>query len=119
MIEYHQEPRLQCKTLFATHYHELQIWNSYSRVINLGMDVLEGATVWHFYTGLCPAAPTGAMGFTLPNWQEYGTGIRRARDLKRWKMEASPEQASIVDERTLAPDYSEIIDELRSLDIRA
>jgi DNA mismatch repair protein MutS len=50
LVEYiHNEPRLRCRTLFATHYHELtRLSDSLARLVNLHMAAIEhkGAVVF-------------------------------------------------------------------------
>ncbi|MGI5836729.1 MAG: MutS-related protein, partial [Chloroflexota bacterium] len=124
VIEYlHQEPRLQCKTLFATHYHELtDLEQLLPRVINLRMDVLEEGGRVAFLHRVVPGSADRSYGIHVAQLAGVpGPVIRRAREILEAleNGKASPRTTSIVDERTLASDYSEIIDELRSLDIQS
>ena len=66
----HNHPRLRCKTLFATHYHELtQLSELLPHIRNYNVAVAEEKGQGRSSCGAsCQAAPTGAMASTWLNW---------------------------------------------------
>ncbi|MDP8921344.1 MAG: DNA mismatch repair protein MutS, partial [Chloroflexota bacterium] len=59
----HESPRLGCKTLFATHYHELaELGDSFERVTSLQMEVLERGEDVVFLHHVAPGAADRSYG---------------------------------------------------------
>ena len=76
VVEYiHNAPRLGCKTLFATHYHELtELERVLPRVRNYHVDVLEEATGSSSCTRSCRAAPIAPTASTSPTGRHPESG---------------------------------------------
>jgi DNA mismatch repair protein MutS len=121
VIEYiHDEPRLRCKTLFATHYHELtELEGLLPRVRNLRMDVLEEGDRVVFLHRVVPGGADRSYGIHVAQLAGVPAPvIRRAREILR-QLEAGgdrpAEAAPPFGARDL--DHSALLDELRSLDV--
>ncbi len=73
VVEYiHNAPRLGCKTLFATHYHELtELAEILPRVRTYRMDVLEEGDRVVFLRQVVPGAPTAPMASMSPSWPAF------------------------------------------------
>jgi DNA mismatch repair protein MutS len=79
----HNAPRLGCRTLFATHYHELtELEAILPRVRCCTMDVLDDGDKVVFLRRVVPAPPTAPTASTSPSWRaSRGPSVRRAREV--------------------------------------
>ncbi len=123
VIEYlHEEPRLRCKTLFATHYHELtELEGVLPRVRNLRMDVLEEGDRVVFLHRVVPGGADRSYGIHVAQLAGVPAPvIRRAREILH-QLESNGVQGSGEAGRveTLRTDLAELISELRGLDVAA
>ncbi len=123
VIEYlHEEARLRCKTLFATHYHELTLLEGLlPRVVNLRMDVLEKGDRVVFLHRVVPGGADKSYGIHVAQLAGVPPAvIRRARQILR-ELEQSGDvvrggaEAEGPERQTV--DLSELAEELRALDI--
>ena len=123
MIEYlHDEPKLRCRTLFATHYHELtELERLLPRVRNLRMDVLEEGDRVVFLHRVVPGGADRSYGIHVAQLAGVPAPvIRRAREILQL-LEASdgagPARVLDKPERQCRPDYSEVAKAIAELDI--
>lgn len=124
VIEYlHQEPRLSCKTLFATHYHELtDLEGLLPRVKNLRMDVLEEGGRVAFLHRVVPGGADKSYGIHVAQLAGIpGPVIRRARQILESleTSDGSAAPAPVIAWKSAGSDHSGLVDELRSLDIQS
>lgn len=121
VIEYlHEEPRLRCKTLFATHYHELtELEGLLPRVRNLRMDVLEEGDRVVFLHRVVPGGADRSYGIHVAQLAGVPAPvIRRARRILE-QLEAArgaEEGQGIHGPEANRPDYSDLASALRGLD---
>ena len=122
VVEYlHDEPRLRCKTLFATHYHELtELGSLLPRVRNLRMDVLEEGDRVVFLHRVVPGGADRSYGIHVAQLAGVPAPvIRRARQILH-ELEAGRAQAAAAETtqaNQLASDYSDLVAEIRGLDL--
>jgi DNA mismatch repair protein MutS len=86
IVEYvHDAPRLGCRTLFATHYHELtELAKSLARVRNVRVDVLEDGDRVVFLHRVVPGGADRSYGIHVAELAGIpGTVLQRARELLR------------------------------------
>ncbi len=142
----HEDPRLGCRTLFATHFHELtELEALLPGVVNLRMDVLEEGDRVVFLHRVVPGGADKSYGIHVAQLAGVPAPvIRRAREILA-NLEASSSHAAVLPVRTDAaahregrdtaleetgcscetcnahtlvrPDHSEIIDTLKHIDI--
>ncbi|MFN2236325.1 MAG: DNA mismatch repair protein MutS, partial [Anaerolineales bacterium] len=126
MVEYlHNHPRLQSKTLFATHYHELtQLADLLPGVTNYNVAVSEADGEVVFLHKIVPGGADRSYGIHvaqlagLPN-----PVIQRAREILQ-QLEISSGKAvkiekHIPQQMNLFPETNPLLDELRNLDINS
>ncbi|MGE5619263.1 MAG: DNA mismatch repair protein MutS [Sphingomonadaceae bacterium] len=121
VIEYlHEEPRLRCKTLFATHYHELtELEALLPRVRNLRMDVLEEGGRVVFLHRVVPGGADRSYGIHVAQLAGVPAPvIRRARQIL---CELETKGAKVIGPETLGAgqvpeEHLRAIEELRDLD---
>lgn len=123
VIEYlHDEPRLHCKTLFATHYHELtELEGLLPRVRNLRMDVLEEGDRVVFLHRVVPGGADRSYGIHVAQLAGVPAPvIRRARQilLQLEANGAQPAEAPAPGELP-EPAHAGLVAELRDLDVAA
>ncbi|MCL4534886.1 MAG: DNA mismatch repair protein MutS, partial [Bacteroidetes bacterium] len=123
VIEYlHEEPRLHCKTLFATHYHELtELEGLLPRVRNLRMDVLEEGDRVVFLHRVVPGGADRSYGIHVAQLAGVPAPvIRRARQilLQLEANGAQPAEAPAPGELP-EPAHAGLVAELRDLDVAA
>ncbi|MHB1160680.1 MAG: DNA mismatch repair protein MutS [Chloroflexota bacterium] len=122
VIEYlHEEPRLRCKTLFATHYHELtELEALLPRVRNLRMDVLEEGDRVVFLHRVVPGGADRSYGIHVAQLAGVPAPvIRRARQLLR-ELEGNGGKVGTPGAHggdTVGPEQTEVVEELRALDL--
>lgn len=123
VIEYlHQEPGLRCKTLFATHYHELtQLEELLPRVRNLRVDVLEEGDQVVFLHRVVPGGADRSYGIHVAQLAGVPAPVvRRAREILA-ALEASADsqrQGIPLDSPPERPDFAWLAEELRGLDVQ-
>ncbi len=122
VIEYlHDEPRLRCKTLFATHYHELtELEALLPRVRNLRMDILEEGDRVVFLHRVVPGGADRSYGIHVAQLAGIPVPVlRRAREILRLlESNGGPRPAPHSPSGEMdRPEYFEVIDELRGLDL--
>ncbi len=138
VVEYvHNTPRLGCKTLFATHYHELtELAGILPRVRTYRMDVLEEGDRVVFLRQVVPGGADRSYGIHVAELAGIPKAIvRRAsevlaeleqmsragtdKDARRAAMQAPlPEQSTQVQLTMFAP-ADPIIEELKRLDVES
>ena len=78
----HNHPRLNPRTLFATHYHELTgLADFLPHVVNYNVDVSEEGGEVTFCIASCLVERTAATAYTLPNWPDCRAMILRADEI--------------------------------------
>lgn len=130
----HNSPRLGCKTLFATHYHELtELEQILPRVRTYKMDVLEDGDRVVFLRQVVPGGADRSYGVHVAKLAGIPAGIvRRAqeildelesssrgsldRDRRREAMRA-PESATF--QISMFGESNPVVDELKSLDVES
>ena len=128
----HNHPRLGCKTLFATHYHELTELERYlPRVRNFRMEVLEEAGQVTFLHKVGPGAADRSYGIYVAKLAGVPRAVtRRAEELlrelengDRRPREREPRRAAALAESVgqlpLFGEPSPVLEEIKSLDILA
>src|SRR5260370_42197317 len=86
IVEYvHDDPRLGCKTLFATHYHELtEVEQTLPRGRNLRVDVLEDGDGVVFLHRVVPGGADRSYGVHVAQLAGIpGSVLKRAREVLR------------------------------------
>lgn len=122
VIEYiHDQPGLGCRTLFATHYHELtELEGLLPRVFNLRMEVVEEGDRVIFLHRVVPGGADRSYGIHVAQLAGVPAPvIRRAQQIL--KMLEAPRQGfpAVVPEAEDAEGekWAELTDEIRRLDI--
>ncbi len=120
----HEAPHLNCRTLFATHYHELTVLaERLPRVTNARVDVLEEGEGITFLHRIVPGAADRSYGIHVARLAGVPAGVLvRARqllaDLERERPVAGsaggPDQLSLA---IAAPPAHPVVAELAQLDI--
>ncbi len=138
IVEYvHNTPRLGCKTLFATHYHELtELESILPRVRCYRMDVLEEGERVVFLRQVVPGGADRSYGIHVAGLAGMPRGIvRRAREIlddleqghlreddrehRRAAMRTTPAEAPPTFQLTLFGEPDPVLDELKTLDIES
>jgi DNA mismatch repair protein MutS len=138
VVEYlHNTPRLGCKTLFATHYHELtELAGILPRVRTYRMDVLEEGDRVVFLRQVVPGGADRSYGIHVAELAGIPKAIvRRAgevlselesmsrdgseQDRRRTAMSSpAPEQAPQI-QLTMFGETSPVVEELKALDVES
>lgn len=88
IVEYiHEHPRARAKTLFATHYHELnEMEKSFKRIKNYNVAVKEIDNKVIFIRKLMPGAASTASGSMWPGWRACHRASQKGptRSCRRW-----------------------------------
>jgi len=122
VIEYlHDESSLRCRTLFATHYHELtELEGLLPRVFNLRMEVLEEGDRVVFLHRVVPGGADRSYGIHVAQLAGVPAPvIRRARQILRL-LESPAQTVSPIapsGEKIEHRDCAGLLDEIRELDI--
>ena len=130
MVEYiHNHPRLQSKTLFATHYHELvELARFLPRVRNYNVAVAEEGDRVVFLRRIVPGGADRSYGIHVAQLAGLPKPvIRRAEEiLKNLEQEVQRSPAGSVPRRVaqgqqlpLFPASHPVLDELKALDVSA
>ncbi|MBM4430605.1 MAG: DNA mismatch repair protein MutS [Chloroflexi bacterium] len=127
MVEYiHNHPRLQSKTLFATHYHELvELARFLPRVRNYNVAVAEEGERVVFLRRILPGGADRSYGIHVAQLAGLPKPvIRRAEEiLKNLEQEVQrspgsvPRRVTQVQQLSLFPASNPALDELKALDI--
>ena len=117
----HDEPKLMCKTLFATHYHELtELESLLPRVRNYRMDVLEEGARVVFLHRVVPGGADRSYGIHVALLAGVPAPvIRRARQILK-ELESSSgigEQGHSTGSNGGSTDYGELADAIVGLDL--
>ncbi|MDI3339124.1 MAG: DNA mismatch repair protein MutS [Sphaerobacter sp.] len=128
----HNSPRLGCKTLFATHYHELtELEKILPRVRNFRVDVLEEGDEVVFLHRVVPGGADRSYGIHVAQLAGMPRAVvRRAREIladlegsaaaaegHRRRAMAAPQQEAI--QLTLFGVPDPIVEDLRALDVES
>jgi DNA mismatch repair protein MutS len=117
----HDEPKLRCRTLFATHYHELtELESLLPRVRNQRMDVLEEGDRVVFLHRVVPGGADRSYGIHVAQLAGVPAPvIRRARQiLKELESPTSTAvQAQSTEPNGHGPDYGRLADAILELDL--
>jgi len=118
----HDDPRLGCKTLFATHYHELtELARALPRVRNLRVDVLEDGDSVVFLHRVVPGGADRSYGIHVARLAGIpGAVLQRARALLR-ELESKPRRQRLGQSDSPARGLFDgprdpLVDELAQLD---
>jgi DNA mismatch repair protein MutS len=126
VVEYiHGHPGLGCRTLFATHYHELTaLPGSLPRVRNFHVEVLEEAGAVVFLHRVAPGAARRSYGIEVAKLAGIPKPVTRRPEDILSGLEAAPRgrtarrvPAGVQMPLFQAPDP--VVDELRSVDVLA
>jgi len=128
VVEYiHNHPRLQAKTLFATHYHELtELARFLPRVRNYNVAVAEEGDHVVFLHKIVPGGADRSYGIHVAQLAGLPKPvIRRAeeilenleQELQRSPTGAVPRRVTQVQQLSLFPANHPVLDELKELDI--
>jgi DNA mismatch repair protein MutS len=134
VVEYiHNTPRLGCRTLFATHYHELTALEGLlPRVVNERMDVLEEGDRVVFLRRVVPGGADRSYGIHVAQLAGMPRAVvRRARevltDLEQGggkpaggrSRRTTPAQPPPTFQLSLFGATHPVVDELRALDVES
>jgi DNA mismatch repair protein MutS len=126
MVEYvHNHPRLQCKTLFATHYHELtELARFLPRVRNYNVAVVEEGDQVVFLHKIIPGGADRSYGIHVAQLAGLPKPvIRRAEEILdnlEEEVQRSPTGAPkrhVAQQLTFLAASDPVLDELKALDI--
>lgn len=126
VVEYiHNHPRLRCKTLFATHYHELtQLADILPGVTNYNVAVSEADGRVVFLHKIVPGGADRSYGIHVGQLAGLPMPVvQRAGEILR-QLEASSGKAVRLDtpesrQLSLFPETNPLLDELEQLDVNA
>jgi DNA mismatch repair protein MutS len=127
LVEYlHDAPQLNCRTLFATHYHELTaLEHELPRVVNARVDVLESGSEVTFLHRIVPGGADRSYGIHVAKLAGLPAGVlRRAQvlldELERAKPLAASESPNQLDLLVAQPGPNQpVVDELIQLDVES
>lgn len=124
LVEYlHNDPRMRCRTLFATHYHELtQLDQSLPRLINLHMAAMEHKGEVVFLHELRPGGADRSYGIHVAQIAGIPRNVtKRAGDLLRQfeqghvSTKLPVQQPSLFDAPPVAPEPHPVVEALRQM----
>src|SRR5919201_1786706 len=116
----HDHPRLVCRTLFATHYHELtELARTLPRVRNARVDVLEEGDRVVFLHRVVPGGADRSYGVHVASLAGIPSSVvQRARELLR-DLERRPRRSARAEPSARGlfdPPRDPLLDELAALD---
>ena len=126
VVEYlHNHPGLKCKTLFATHYHELtDLEELYPGVANLNVAVTEEGDRPVFLHQIVPGGADRSYGIHVARMAGLPAAVtKRAAELLRELELRAPQAVSrpshlgTSQQMALFPESSPLLDELNALDV--
>jgi len=125
LLEYiHDAPALNCRTLFATHYHELTaLERELPRVVNARVDVLESGNEVTFLHHIVPGGADRSYGIHVAKLAGLPSGVlQRAQvlleELERAKPLTAVESPNQLDLLVPQADTNQpVVDELIQLDV--
>jgi DNA mismatch repair protein MutS len=124
LVEYlHNDPRMRCRTLFATHYHELtQLDQSLSRLINLHMAAMEHKGEVVFLHELRPGGADRSYGIHVAQIAGIPRSVtKRAGELLRQfeqghvSTKLPVQQSSLFDAPPASSEPHPVVEALRQL----
>ncbi|MGD0371465.1 MAG: DNA mismatch repair protein MutS [Candidatus Dormibacteria bacterium] len=120
----HDSPQLNCRTLFATHYHELTaLAERLPRVVNARVEVVEEGETITFLHRIRPGGADRSYGIQVARLAGLPAGLlARAREVlgemeSRRPLEADREAPAQLDLGLPAPAAHPVLDELAELDL--
>jgi DNA mismatch repair protein MutS len=127
LLEYiHNAPGLNCRTLFATHYHELTaLERELPRVVNARVDVLESGSNITFLHRIVPGGADRSYGIHVAKLAGLPVGVlKRAQvlleELERAKPLTAVESPNQLDLLGGQPAANQpVVDELIQLDVES
>jgi len=128
VIEYiHNHPRLRCRTLFATHYHELtQLSNLLPGIRNYNVAVTEGGGTVIFLHKIIPGAADKSYGIHVAQLAGMPSQVIDRSNTILADLESSsgtvikpPSQRDNAQQMVLFPETNPLLEELTNLDINS